>query len=286
MYDKIHYNKKIIIVKKKITEFWKVKKKKESWVPKNWCFWTVVLEKTLESPLDCKEIQPVHPKEDQSWVFIGRTDVETDVQYFGHLMPRVDSLEKTLMLGGIEGRRRRGWQRIASPNQWTWVWASPGVGDQQRSLACCSPWGRKELDMTEWLNWTPFITSVTKWLLIISRYRIYTHRKIVVIKHIQNHIYCPLRTIYKLFKYGGGKKNRGKNELPFQLPALKDNSSLYYKCGSTTSEIISHIPNLYTHLQGYTHTHTFIGMRNPACQCSYKVTKSTSQEVDWYIWLH
>ena len=72
----------------------------------------MVLEKTLESPLDCKEIQPVHPKGDQSWVFIGRTDVEAEIQYFGHLMQRADSLEKILMLGKIEGRRRRGRQRM------------------------------------------------------------------------------------------------------------------------------------------------------------------------------
>ena len=71
----------------------------------------MVLEKTLESPLDCKEIQPIHPKGDPSWVFIGRTDglmLKLKLQYFGHLMRRVDSLEKTLMLGGIGGRRRRG----------------------------------------------------------------------------------------------------------------------------------------------------------------------------------
>ena len=69
----------------------------------------MVLEKTLESPLDLREIQPIHPKGDQSWVFIGRTD---KLQYFGHLMQRVDSLEKTLMLGGIGGRKRRGRQRM------------------------------------------------------------------------------------------------------------------------------------------------------------------------------
>ena len=68
----------------------------------------MVLEKTLESPLDCKEIHPVHPKGDQSWVFFGRTIVEAEIQYFGYLMQRVDSLEKSLMLGGIGGRRRRG----------------------------------------------------------------------------------------------------------------------------------------------------------------------------------
>ena len=67
----------------------------------------MVLEKTLESPLDCKEVQPVHPKGDQSWVFIGRTDAKAETQYFGHLMRRVDSLEKTLMVTGIGGRRIR-----------------------------------------------------------------------------------------------------------------------------------------------------------------------------------
>ena len=85
---------------------------KESWVPKNWCFWTVVLEKTLESPLDCKEIQPVHLKGNQSWIFIGRTDAEDETQILWPPMQRMDSLEKTLMLGRIEGRRRRGRQRM------------------------------------------------------------------------------------------------------------------------------------------------------------------------------
>ena len=85
---------------------------KESWAPKNCCFWTVVLEKTLESPLDCKEIQPVQPKGDQSWIFVDRMMLKLKLQYFGHLMRRVDSLEKTLMLGGTGGRRRRGRQRM------------------------------------------------------------------------------------------------------------------------------------------------------------------------------
>ena len=71
-----------------------------------------MLEKTLDSPLDCKEIQPVHSKGDQSWVFIGRTDAELKLQYFGHLIGRTDPLEKTLMLGKIEGKRRRRWQRM------------------------------------------------------------------------------------------------------------------------------------------------------------------------------
>ena len=86
---------------------------KESWALKNWCFWTVVLEKTLESPLDCKEMQPVNPKGDQSWVFIGRTDVEAETPILWPPMQRTDSFEKTLMLGKIEGGRRRGWQRMS-----------------------------------------------------------------------------------------------------------------------------------------------------------------------------
>ena len=84
----------------------------ESWSLKNWCFWTVVLEKTLESPLDCRELQPVHPKGDQSWVFIGRTDAEAETPRLWPPHAKSWLLEKTLMLGGIGGRRRRGWQRM------------------------------------------------------------------------------------------------------------------------------------------------------------------------------
>ena len=91
---------------------------KESWVLKNWCFWTVVLEKTLESPLDCKEIQPVHPKGNQSWIFIKGLMLKLKLQYFGHLMQRDDSFEKTLMLGKIEGRRR-GLQRMKQLDDFT-----------------------------------------------------------------------------------------------------------------------------------------------------------------------
>ena len=87
----------------------------ESWALKNWCFWTVVLEKTLESPLDCKEIQPVHPKGDQSWVpgcSLEGLMLKLKLQYSGHLMGRTDSLEKILMLGKVKVRRRRGQQRM------------------------------------------------------------------------------------------------------------------------------------------------------------------------------
>ena len=119
---------------------------------------TVVLEKTLESPLDCKEIQPVHLKGDQSWVFIGRTDAEADFQYFGHLMWRADSFEKTLILGKIEDRRQRGQQRMKwldgitdSMDMFGWTL---GVRDGQWGLAYYGSWGRKESDTTEHLNST------------------------------------------------------------------------------------------------------------------------------------
>ena len=96
-----------------------------------------MLEKTLESPLDCKEIQPVHPKGDRSWVFIGRTDVEAETPILGHLMQRADSLEKTLMLRKTEGERKSGRQRMRLLDDIT---------------DSCNSWGRKESDMTERLN--------------------------------------------------------------------------------------------------------------------------------------
>ena len=85
---------------------------KESWVPKNWCFWTVVLEKSLESALDCREIQPIYPQGNQFWIFTGRTDSEAETPILWHLMWRTDTLEKTRMMGKIEGRRRRGQQKM------------------------------------------------------------------------------------------------------------------------------------------------------------------------------
>ena len=136
---------------------------KESWPPKNWCFWTAVMEKTLKSPLDCKEIRPINPKGNQSWIFIWRTDTEAETPVLCHLMQRTDSLEKPLMLRKIEGRRRRGmtegeWQRMRWLDGITDYGhefeQALGVGDGQGGLVCCSPWGCKESDMTEWLNRT------------------------------------------------------------------------------------------------------------------------------------
>ena len=102
----------------------------ESWAPKNWCFWIVVLEKTLESPLDCKEFQPVHPKGDHSWCSLEGLILKLKLQYFGHLIQRVDSLEKPWCWEGLgaggEGDDR-GWDGwMASLTRWTWVWVNSG----------------------------------------------------------------------------------------------------------------------------------------------------------------
>ena len=132
---------------------------KESWAPKNWCFWTVVLNKNLESPLDCKEIQPVHPKGDQSWLFIGRTNVEAETPI---LWP--PDVKNWLIWkdpgAGKDWRQEKkgttedemvGWHHQLDGHGFG---RTPGVGDGQGGLACCSLWGHKESDTTEWLNWT------------------------------------------------------------------------------------------------------------------------------------
>ena len=132
---------------------------KESWASKNWCLWTVVLEKTLESPLDCKEIEPVHPKGDQSWVFIGRTDAEAETPILWP--PHVKSwlIRKDPDAGRDWGQEEKGtpedemagWHHRLDAHKFGWT---PGVGDGQGGLAWYSPGGHKELDMTERLNWT------------------------------------------------------------------------------------------------------------------------------------
>ena len=131
---------------------------KEGWALKNWCFWTVVLEKTLESPLDHKEIQPVHPKGDQSWVFIGRTDVEAetpilwppDVKVW--LIGKDPDAEKDWRKEekGMTEDEMVGWHHRLNGHEFGYT---PGVGDGQGGLVCCCSCGRKESDVTEQLNW-------------------------------------------------------------------------------------------------------------------------------------
>ena len=144
---------------------------KESWAPKNWCFWTVVLEKTLQSPLGWKEIKPVHSKGNQFWIFIGRTDDETETLV---LWPR-DAKNRLIGKDPDAGKDwRQGEKGTTEDKMVVWHhWLDghefeqvPGVGDGQGGLACCGPWGHKESDTSEWLNWTePAVNAPFCWVL-------------------------------------------------------------------------------------------------------------------------
>ena len=137
---------------------------KESWAPKNWCFWTVVLEKTLESPLKCKEIQPVNPKGNQSWLFIERTDAEAEAPIIWPPVVKGWLIRKDPDAGkdwrqeekGITKDEMVGWHHRLKGHEFE---QAPRVGDGWGSLACCNPWGLKKLDTTEWPNnnktWLP-----------------------------------------------------------------------------------------------------------------------------------
>ena len=145
---------------------------KESWVLKNWCFWTGVGEE-CECPLDCKEIQPVHPLGNQSWIFIGRTDAEVKTPILWP--PDV----KNWLIGkdpgaGKDWRQKEkgmtedemvGWHHQLNGHEFNQV---PGVGDGEGSLVCCSPWGHKELDTTEQLNWLLSQNSISQLEAILS----------------------------------------------------------------------------------------------------------------------
>ena len=132
---------------------------KESWAPKNWCFWIVVLEKTRESPLDCKEIQLVHSKGDQSWGFIGRTDAKAETPILWPPDAKNWLIWKDPDAGKDWGREEKGmaedemvgWHHRLNGHEFGWTL---GVGDGQGGLVCCGSWGCKESDMTERLNWT------------------------------------------------------------------------------------------------------------------------------------
>ena len=121
---------------------------KEGWALKKWCFWIVVLEGTLKSPLDNKEIKPVNPKENKPWIFIGRTDAELKLQYFGYLMRRADSLEKDSDTGKDWGQEEKGVTEDEMVGWHHWLNGhkfeqTPGDSERQGNLACCSPLGLK-----------------------------------------------------------------------------------------------------------------------------------------------
>ena len=136
----------------------------ESWVPKNWCFWTVVLEKTHESPLDGKEIQPVHPKGGQSWVFIGRTDAKAETPILWPSHAKSWLIGKDPDAGRDWGQEEKGtpedemagWHHWLNGHEFEWT---QGIGDGQGGLACCDSWGCKESDTTERLNWTDMVNG-------------------------------------------------------------------------------------------------------------------------------
>ena len=135
---------------------------KEGWMPKNLCFWTVVLVKTLESPLDCKEIHPVHPKGNQSWLIIGRTEAEAETPILWPPDAKNWLIWKDPDAGkdwrreekGMTDDEMVGWHHWLNGHEFE---QDLGIGHRQGRLACCSPWGRKELETTEWLNWTEYI---------------------------------------------------------------------------------------------------------------------------------
>ena len=129
----------------------------EGWVPKDWCFQTVVLEKTRESPVDRKEIKAVNPKGNEPWISIGGTDGEAEAPVLWPRDAKSQLIGKDLMLGKIEGRKRRGRQRMRRLYGITWIHRhefeqTPGDSEGKESLACCSSWGHKELDTTQQLN--------------------------------------------------------------------------------------------------------------------------------------
>ena len=137
---------------------------KESWVLKNWCFWTVVLEKTLKSCLDCKKIKQLNPKGDQCWVFIVRADAGAEAPVLWPLDVKNWLFGKDPVAGKDWRQEEKGMTEDEMVGWHHWINGyefeqAPGVGDGQGSLACCSPWVHKEWAMTEWLNWTEPMTD-------------------------------------------------------------------------------------------------------------------------------
>ena len=145
----------------------------ESWAPKNWCFWSVVLEKTLESPSDCKEIQPVHSKGYQSWVFFGRNDAKDETPVLWPPHAKIWLIGKDFHAGRYWGQEEKGttedkmagWHHRFDGHELEWT---PGVGDRHGGLACCNSWGRKESDIVERLNWTEHIYMKSRKMVLME----------------------------------------------------------------------------------------------------------------------
>ena len=146
---------------------------KENWVPKNWCFWTVVLEKTLETPLDIKEIKPLNPKVNQPWTFVRKTDAEAEAEapvvwppdgksWLNGKDPDAEEDWRQEEKGTTEDEMV-GWHHRLDGHAFGWT---PGVGDGQGGMVCYSSWGCKELDMTERLNWTELMLQTMRVLLL------------------------------------------------------------------------------------------------------------------------
>ena len=145
----------------------------EGWAPKNWCFWTVVLEKTLESPLDRKEIQPVHSEGDQPWDFFERTDAKAETPVLRPPHAKSWLIGKDSDAGRDWGQEEKGMteDEMAGWHHWLYGCESEwtlGVGDGQGGLVCCDSWGRKESDTNEWLNWTELSELIEWWFGIIN----------------------------------------------------------------------------------------------------------------------
>ena len=180
----------------------------EGWAPKNGCFWTVVLEKTLESPLDCKEIQPVHSEGDQPWVFFGRNDAKADTPVLWP--PHVKSwlIGKDSDAGKDWGQEEKGTTKVemagwhhglgGRESEWT-----PGVADEQGGLACCDSWGHKESDTSEQLNWTDrFIFINTHTYIPLELYAVLwfsADALLIELVNIRNILEGILETIHKWF---------------------------------------------------------------------------------------
>ena len=154
----------------------------EGWAPKNWCFWTVVLEKTLESPLDCKEIQPVHSEGDRPWDFFGRNDAKAEAPVLWPPYVKSWLIGKDSDAGRDWGQEEKGstedemagWHHRLDGCEFEWT---PGIGDGQGGLVCCDSWGHRELDITEQLNWTDCCT-VTLFTHVLCSCRVFHWVKI------------------------------------------------------------------------------------------------------------